>query len=113
MLAQIASAANTIDIPRRTSSNFFFIGQQSDARVAHCDLVLSDWCHSGFFAETRRNLGSFRSEHQVLAAAIASRPHRRQGMPPQTQLGMFFLSYLPSPSLRRNVIIGHQFVNPD
>jgi hypothetical protein len=32
---------------------------------------------------------------------------------PQTQLGMFILSYLPTPSLRRNVIIGHQFVNPD
>lgn len=32
-------------------------------------------------AETRRNLGSFRWEHQVLAVAIASRPHRRQGMP--------------------------------
>src|SRR5207247_8771251 len=65
----------------KKSSNFFFIGQQFDARVAHCDLVLSDWCHSGFFAETRRNLGSFRSEHQVLAAAIASRPRRRQETP--------------------------------
>jgi hypothetical protein len=32
-------------------------------------------------AETRRNLGSFRWGHRDLAVAIASRPHRRQGMP--------------------------------
>jgi len=32
---------------------------------------------------------------------------------PQNQSGMFTFSYLPTPSLRMNVIIGHQFVNPD
>ena len=32
---------------------------------------------------------------------------------PQTQFGTFTFSYLPTPSLRRKVIIGHQSVNPD
>jgi hypothetical protein len=32
---------------------------------------------------------------------------------PKAQLGMSISPYLPTPSLRRNVIIGHQFVNPD
>ncbi len=32
---------------------------------------------------------------------------------PQTQLGMFTFSYLPTPSLRKKAIIGHQLVNPD
>ena len=31
----------------------------------------------------------------------------------QTKFDMFTFCYLPTPSLRRNVIIGHQSVNPD
>jgi hypothetical protein len=45
-------------------------------------MVLRNLCLSEqSCAETRRNLGSFRSEPRVLAVAIASRPHRLQGMP--------------------------------
>jgi hypothetical protein len=65
-------------------------------------------------AETRRNLGSFRWERQVLAVAIASKPHRRQEMPlPKPNWACSHPPYLPTPSLRRKVIIGHQLVNPD
>ncbi len=37
-----------------------------------------------FVAETRRKLGSFRWEHQVLAIAIASGPNRRRKPHPKT-----------------------------
>src|ERR1039457_6654218 len=50
---------------------------------------------------------SFGSSHCVKTTYATRNPT------PQTQLGMFNFSYLPTPSLRRNVIIGHQFVNPD
>jgi hypothetical protein len=65
-------------------------------------------------AETRRNPDSFRWEHQVLAEAIVSGPHKRQGMPlPKPNWACSHSPYLPTPSLRRKVIIGHQLVNPD
>src|SRR5579863_7526036 len=57
-----------------------------------------------------RSVGSFRVEPPV---AFSHRVHisEREWLSPNLR-GTFF-SYRPTPSLRRNVIIGHQFVNPD
>jgi hypothetical protein len=64
--------------------------------------------------ETRRTWGSFKWELPVLAEAIASRLCRQQEMPlPKSNQAYFLSPYRLTPSLRRNVIIGHQLVNAD
>ncbi len=57
---------------------------------------------------------SLRLHIEVAVTSVASRPRRRQEMPrPKPNWPRSLSPYLPTPSLRKTVIIGHQFVNPD
>src|SRR5690242_6242700 len=65
-------------------------------------------------AENRRSHRSFKLELPAWVEAIESeiciRPALLSAKPIQA---WFSFSWLPTPSLRRNVIIGHQLLNPD
>jgi hypothetical protein len=65
-------------------------------------------------AETRRNQRSFRLELPTWAETIGSRSRIRSELRPAKPIqACFSLSGLPTPSLRKKVIMGHQLVKPD
>ncbi len=65
-------------------------------------------------AETRRSLRFFKSKRLASAAAIASRIGiRAQTQSPKPNQACFTFSGLPIFNFLRNVIMGHQLLNPD
>jgi hypothetical protein len=65
-------------------------------------------------AETRRNQSSFKLELPTWAEATGSGSRIPPMLQPAKPIqACFSFSSLPTPSLRRKVIIGHQLVKPD
>lgn len=105
------ASAHSRAITRKALTNALF-GRNSTCTIAvivfpnGCPAELDPYC-----AETRRNLDSFKWERPAWEEAIASRVRRQQEIPqPKSNRAYFLSPSLSNPSLRRNVIIGQQFV---
>src|SRR5271167_526594 len=90
MLAQIASTASAVSIPKSASSSFFFI-KASTIRLAQGSFLCSDGDHISVPCK----------DLLLSSRTCKARP------------ALLPMPYDFTPALLRNVIIGHQFVKAD